>query len=132
MLIRVGLLVMVASWLGSAQAANTTVQKWVDSKGNVHFGDKPPNTVEPVEMVIRTNEPPPPVSGASGDSGQGKSKQAAGESEACKEARKQLADYTRAPLLYEVDAEGKKHIMLESQRQELLEGIEERVKANCE
>jgi hypothetical protein len=120
------LLVMLAVFLGPVQAGDVKVQKWVDSAGRVHFGDQPPHTVDAEEMVINTGgaAEQDPVAGA-------KPKQPVEDSEACKQARKQLNDYERAPFLYETDADGKKHILPDEERQQLLEGVKGRVDAEC-
>ena len=129
-LYRVGLLLVLVTIVGSAQAADVKIQKWVDGAGNVHFGDKPPNNARAEEMVIRTFEPA--SAAAAGAAATEKEKKLpAEESEGCKDARKQLADYERAPFLYETDADGKRHILPDEQRKELLEGVKERVKAEC-
>ena len=130
MRIRVGLWVMLLLLVAPLQASNVTVQKWVDAAGNVHFGDQPPNSARPEEMVIKTFGPSAPAAGAQA-ANKGDAKKPAEDSEACKAAQKQLADYERAPFLYETDADGKRHILPDEQRQQLLDGVKERVKTDC-
>lgn len=120
------LLVMLAVFLGPVQAGDVKVQKWVDSAGRVHFGDQPPSTVDTEEMHINTGGAveQDPVADA-------KPKQPVEDSEACKQAREQLKEYERAPFLYETDADGKKHILPDEERQQLLEGVKARVDKEC-
>ena len=128
LLIRTGLILLVVAAMGSAQAADVKVQKWVDSLGHVHFGDQPPTAANTEEMVIKTNSP----SDAAPDTDAAdKDKAPEQDSEACIAARKQLHDYEAAPFLYETDSQGKKHILPDEQRQDLLDSVREQVSSEC-
>lgn len=129
----VALLVVLPMWFVSngAAAGETNVHMWKDAQGNVHFGDQASAPTYADEMVVRTTDPAAAsaVQQAAGKEQQAESKE---NSQACKDARKRLADYERAPFLTEVDADGKKHILPESERQELLVSVKELVKEACE
>ena len=126
---RVLLVLFAIVMFGPAQAADIKVQKWVDSRGQVHFGDQPPTSANTEEMVIKTNSPSLPGTNAAAD----KDKDAGEvkESEACLAARKQLADYERAPFLYETDSNGKKSIMSDDQSNQLLDSVRQRTDDEC-
>ena len=125
-IMRVGLLVVLPLIAFTAGAGETSVYMWKDKHGVTHFGDKPQGDAE--EMVVRTSEPSAPAAQQQSEEQAGPSK---GDSEECKTARKQLADYERAPFLYETDAQGKRHILPEDERQELLEGVRKQMEAAC-
>lgn len=129
LMIRMGLVLLAVLTLAQAQAADIKVQKWVDSQGRVHFGDQPPNAADTEEMVIKTNSPSDARADNAAADGD---KQAKEDSEACIAARKQLKDYEAAPFLYETDPQGKKHILPDEQRQELLESVRSRIKGECQ
>ena len=126
---RVLLVLFAIVMFGPAQAADIKVQKWVDSLGQVHFGDQPPISANTEEMMIRTNSPALPGTDAAAD----KDKDAGEvkESEACLAAREQLANYERAPFLYETDSKGKKSIMSDEQRNQLLDSVRQRTDDEC-
>jgi len=126
--IRVVLALLMVMMFTPLQAAEIKVQKWVDSLGHVHFGDQPPTSANTEEMVIKTSSPSQvAVDNKAAD----KDKAPKEDSETCIAARKQLSDYERAPFLYETDAQGKKKILPDEQRNELMEGVRERVKTEC-
>jgi len=128
LMIRMGWVLLAVLTIGQAQAGDVKIQKWVDSQGHVHFGDQPPTAANTEEMVIKTHGPADAVAdNAAAD----KDKAAKQDSEACVAARKQLHDYEAAPFLYESDAEGKKHILPDDQRQELLDSVRDRIKSEC-
>lgn len=112
----------------AVDANQTKLYKWVDAQGNVHFGDQASARTDAEEMVVKTNDPSASTAANPADDKQQPIK---GNGEECKEARKQLDEYTRAPFLYETSADGKRHIVPEDQRQELLNNVKERVKTVC-
>jgi len=126
--IRMGWVLLAVLMVGPVQAGNVTVQKWTDSLGHVHFGDQPPTAANTEEMVIKTGGP---SDAGAGNASAGKDKAPKQDSEACVTARKQLHDYEAAPFLYETDPQGKKRILPDEQRQELLEGVRQRVSSEC-
>ena len=130
--IRMVLTLLAILMFTPVQAAEVKVQKWVDSLGNVHFGDQPPTSANTEEMVIKTNSPSQPAASTAATDGKAEDKAAGQDSEACIGARKQLADYERAPFLYETDAQGKKRILPDEQRNELLDGVRQRVEDECQ
>ena len=128
---RVLLVLFAIVMFGPAQAADIKVQKWVDSLGQVHFGDQPPISANTEEMMIRTNSPALPGTDAAADKDKDKDAGEVKESEACLAAREQLANYERAPFLYETDSKGKKSIMSDEQRDELLDSVRQRAARDC-
>ena len=116
------LLLLVA---GAAYAGSTSVYKWVDEDGVTQFGDRPTSAAAE-EVVVKTSEPASSSQASASDP-----KQKGEDSEACKSARKQLSEYQRAPFLYETDAQGKRHILPDEKRRELLDSVREEIVAVC-
>lgn len=129
LMIRMGWVLLAVLTIGQAQAGDVKVQKWVDSQGHVHFGDQPPTAANTEEMVIKTHGPSDAVAN---NAPAAKDKAVKQDSGACLSARKQLKDYEAAPFLYETDPQGKKHILPDEQRQELLDSVRSRIKSECE
>lgn len=44
--------IAIGGWLFAGSAVASGVYKWVDEQGKVHYGDRPPGTVEPAEVEI--------------------------------------------------------------------------------
>jgi len=129
---RIGLVVLLPMLLmsGTGQAGQTKLFKWVDAQGNVHFGDQASARTDAEEMVVRTSSPDDKAAGKD----EGKDKEpvvSKANSEECKAARKRLDEYKRAPFLYETGDDGKRHILPEKERQEIMNAAKEQVDVVC-
>jgi hypothetical protein len=129
--IRIGLPALLAMLLvsGVGQAGQTKLFKWVDAQGNVHFGDQAAARTDAEEMVVRTAGPS--ENAPAKDEGKAKQQPSKSNSEICKAAQKRLDEYQRAPFLYETGDDGKRHILPEQERQEIMDAAKEQVGVVC-
>ncbi len=129
--LRIGLLVLLPMLLmsGTGQAGQTKLYKWVDAQGNVHFGDQASAKTNAEEMVVRTAGPS--GNAPAKDEEKGKAQPSKADSEECKAAQKRLDEYNRAPFLYETGDDGKRHILPEKERQEIMNAAKEQVDVVC-
>jgi hypothetical protein len=127
-------LVALVSLVGAAQAASTKVYRWVDEEGVVHYADQPRSS-EAESVTIRDSRPAPP-SASSAPAATGEEERASGQQrlsdERCAAARKRLDTYQRAPFLFETDAQGKRRILGEQEREEVMEAARQEVEQACQ
>jgi len=130
---RIGLLALLPMLLmsGTGQAGQTKLFKWVDAQGNVHFGDQASAKANAEEMVVRTAGPSGNAPAKDEDEDKGKAQPSKANSEECKAAQKRLDEYKRAPFLYETGDDGKRHILPEKERQEIMDATNEQVGVVC-
>ncbi len=116
--------------LGSAPCLAAEVYKWVDAKGDVHFGDRPPGTG--AERIT--------VRGRGGTTDQARqertrrllyefeteraeqaeqeaalAREDAQRAAACAEARNRNFEYRNSAYLYEWSADGQKHVLSDAE-----------------
>lgn len=135
---------------GSAIASE--IYKWVDSEGNVHYGDRPAGT-ESTEVVALTYQRANPSKVASGTAAQGdlsaslkekraarqEAKKTAAEEAAAAEAKQKKCDTYRARLetfvqsrrLYREDASGERVYLDETETNAARQKVEELIAENC-
>jgi hypothetical protein len=129
--IRIGLPALLAMLLlsGVGQAGQTKLYKWVDAQGNVQFSGQPPIKKEAEELTVRTFSPGERARAPGKD--EKKQQASKADSKECKDAQKRLDDYQRAPFLFETDADGKKKILPEKERQQIMDAAKEQVGVVC-
>lgn len=139
------LLCLIAS-LTSAQ-----IYKYVDKDGNVHFTDKQPdadkNAAE-IEVEVHNTHDNPEMDAyrdymrrdaqATKEEQQQQRKQLAEQKEtrqkkrqACQQARRQLASYQQANVLYTLDKKGEKQYYSDEQRDERIARLQKLINKNC-
>ena len=114
-------LIVVTALLFSASALASDVYKWKDAHGNVHYGDKPKQGGEAVDVQ--------PGSGPGESDESVKSRDA--RSAECEKKKTQLETYRKAPSLSETDNLGKTREYSEAERQQFLALQEKKVAELC-
>jgi hypothetical protein len=101
----------------------------VDAQGNVQFSGQPPIKKEAEELIVKTFSPGERARAPGKD--EKKQQASKADSKECKDAQKRLDDYQRAPFLFETDADGKKKILPEKERQQIMDAAKEQVGVVC-
>lgn len=137
---------------GGLLPASAAVYRWVDAQGQVHFSDQAPTGSHPPTLDLPT-APAPPITN---DEAARRAKQqrllrawseedrqqAAAQAKAarqqamrqkrCALARDRLRSYRQARYLYDLDAQGKRRILSDSEYQQALQQAQDAVTQWCE
>lgn len=128
------------------------VYKWVDDKGRVHYGERPPSSSSAQEMQIK--ETPSQGVGvddpartdqqqrllrafeeerAQKEEAQQKSKaEQAERARNCGKARDRLARYQRSGVIYDIDQQGNRRILNDAEREATMREAEAAVRHWCD
>jgi hypothetical protein len=115
-----GIALVLLACAGSAQAENK-VYRWVDSQGNVHYGDMPPDAKKAKRMEVRppnSAEPPPPSLDAQ-------------KLEQCREKIAQIETYRQAARISETDGLGNRREYSDEQKEQLIQRLQTQYAAAC-
>jgi len=132
-----------------ALPAQAEIYKWVDEKGNVHFGDKPVANSEEIVIPEKTNVQNRPTKQERDEkrkrllesfaedradkqeqaSKQKKQKQKLDRR--CAVARDRMKVYNRSRRLYDLDEKGERVILSDKARQQVVEQLEADISKNC-
>src|SRR5262249_30237875 len=104
-------------------AAYGDVYKWTDASGNVHYGDKPRDGADKVDVK------PGIGSGSPSDPAAAKADQ--DRAAACAKKKSQLESYKTATVVKETDALGRAREYSEPERQQLIAQTEKQVADAC-
>lgn len=144
---KIVLLCVMSLGLATAQAAG--VYKWVDEKGEVHFGDVPPGNAAASEVEVAP--PPPADTSLLQRQEQGKKILQAGQEERaaaekqqaeadvkteqnekeCANLRLRLKQYTEARYLYEVGDDGNEAILSDAARAQAVSETQAAISEKC-
>lgn len=146
MLRLIAVLLMSGWWMGASAAG---VYRWVDEQGNVHFGDKP-HGVDAEEVQIKS----PPRSETPAQNGtvdrerllraleaerleraeqrQARERERAEREQRCFEARDDLRRLETAGVVYELDSDGRRRVLSDSERGQALAAARARVQRWCD
>lgn len=104
-------------------AAAQQVYKWTDKDGRVHYGDKPRQGAQVVDVTpgSGTGEPDDPEA----------AKTAAARAAECETRQKQLDGYRKAPSIKEISGLGEEREYSAEERQKLIARTEQQVAAAC-
>ncbi|VAW68163.1 hypothetical protein MNBD_GAMMA10-2249 [hydrothermal vent metagenome] len=136
-------ILMLASFNLSAE-----IYKWVDEQGKTHYGDKPVNNAQQMEVDIeikgnintgqtRENRRKNLIDAFEEDRlREKKEKQKRKEKKEkherkCRSAKDRLRRYERARYLYDIDSSGSRIVVPEAQRQKSTEALRQQVKKYC-
>lgn len=138
---------MVVSRIGTAGAE---VYKWVDERGNTHYGERPPQNSDVGEVTIRKGPSGPDpilerqrerqrklldVMQQEREEKKEKKQKSREEREQqqrrCFRARDRLKQYRRAGLLYEYDKQGNKTFLDDMEREKAIKQAENDVSRYC-
>lgn len=130
-------LALVLTLAGAAALASGEVYKWLDADGNIHYGDRPPATGVDSHSVILPPAPAPEADQArrslkqrrlleAFEAERNQRHQLAAEAAAakrdrdrdCENARRQLARFERANIVYSNDASGARVYMSDQERRQ--------------
>lgn len=119
--------------------ADGKIYRWVDKNGRVHYTDSPTSNSQEVAapnvpMVGDSENPGEPSPGGAGDGtppAAANTPQGDPNSEACKQARDNLASYQKAARIVQTDASGKEVEVNDDQRIKLIERTQGEVKSLC-
>jgi len=132
-----------------ALPAQAEIYKWVDEKGNVHFGDKPVANSEEIVIPEKTNVQNRPTKQERDEkrkrllesfaedradkqeqaSKQKKQKQKLDRR--CAVARDRMKVYNRSRRLYDLDEKGERVILSDKARQQVVEQLAADISKNC-
>jgi len=124
----------------AAAMADGKIYRWVDKNGRVHYTDSPTSTSQEVAApnvpMIGDSENPGeqrPENASDGAPPRAAPSSAKGDpnSEACKQARDNLASYQKAARIVQTDASGKETEVDDDQRIKLIERTQGEVKSLC-
>jgi hypothetical protein len=118
-----GSLIGAAVLLTAAAGADGAVYRWVDSSGQVHFGDQPPAAATIVSQPQQAPAVEAPGTAAAATT--------AKLAEQCKRKKDQISAYTSASSISETDALGNVHQYTPEERQKLLDTVQKFVADNC-
>lgn len=123
------LLLILALAAAGVARADTTVYKWVDKNGQVHYGPQPQS---PAAQAITLHDAP-----ATGEAPPAASTTppllpvSPNDPQACKAAKTQLDKYLVADTLYAVDAKGNRKPLTSEQRRRVIQQAQNQVSAAC-
>ena len=143
-------IVLFSAWLFSWSTHATGVYKWVDARGNVHYGDKPSaGTVEEIDIKAQGSGTPPPNEAerrarqrrllnvyqeereAARAKAQKEKQNKARAQKNCNLARDRLRNLRRAAYLYDLDKEGNRVILSDQKREKTISDTQAAVKRWC-
>jgi hypothetical protein len=107
-----------------AAAAAGDVYKWVDKDGRTHYGDKPKQGGEEVELHGTGGNGPPSTDPVAANA------QAARDAE-CQRKKSQLAAYAKAPSINETDNLGRTRAYTEEEKTQFLDRFQKQVDIAC-
>ena len=140
---------------GSGIPAWAEVYQWTDAEGRVHFGDRPPQTGARTVPLPESRESPESPGAPAATSGERLEKQhkllrafeeerrqdrdaheqaqrdKAERERNCNEARERLQTYERSSALYDLDAQGERIYVDETQREQIIAEQRKAVKDLC-
>jgi hypothetical protein len=119
---RLGLFVLFAMCASLAVHAGD-VYKWVDKNGNVHYGDKPRQSAEQVEVK--------PGSGTGQPANPDAAKAEAERAAQCERMKAKVKTYKDASTVKETDALGHTRDYSEQERQQLIAQTEKKAAEAC-
>jgi len=108
-----GVALVLFAVAGSTQADNK-VFRWVDSQGNVHYGDMPPDAKKARRVEVRAPngaEPPPPSLDAE-------------KLDQCREKLAQIETYRQAARISETDGLGNRREYSDEQKEQLIQRLQ--------
>lgn len=142
-LVGAGLLVVsTVAWGG--------IYRWVDSAGQVHYGERPPQAANSEEVQVKPGPPPDPAAAErrakqqkymrafeeehqvqASDRQKSKKKEAQRQRN-CAQARDRLRSYQRSNRVYRVDAQGNRVILPDSSREKAIKQAREAIQRWCD
>ncbi|MGD9888752.1 MAG: DUF4124 domain-containing protein [Halothiobacillaceae bacterium] len=139
-------LVCFIAFASSPLRAETTIYKWVDSKGITHFGAQPPQNVKSVEVEPRVYAPATPAPSNTNEAKpEDKPAEAAAEkpkemltisaeeiAKQCKDAQARLQQLEASPRLMTRSADGQMQRVPEEERQKMIETERANVADYCQ
>ena len=132
-----------------ALPAQAEIYKWVDEKGNIHYGDKPVANSEEIVIPEKTNVQSRPtrqerdekrkrlLESFAEDRADRQEQQAKQEQKKkklnrqCAIARDKLKVYNRARRLYDLDEKGERVILSDKARQQAVDQLAADIKKHC-
>lgn len=141
---------LTASLLSSPGHAG--IYRWIDQQGRVHFGDRPPSETASENVDIK---PDPTPRAPAPDAAERREKRqrllraweeerrqraeastkakerGARQQHRCALARDRLRSYRNSSYLYDLDSEGNRKIMSESDRENAIRKLEEIIERHC-
>ncbi len=143
-------IMLLFAWLFSCTTHATGIYKWVDSRGKVHYGDKPPaKTVEEIEIEAKSSGALPANEAerrarqrrllnvfqeerkaAHARSQQEKQRRARTQRN-CNLARDRLRNLHRAAYLYDLDEQGERVILSDQKREKAISDTQAAINRWC-
>jgi len=131
-------------------SVNAGIYKWTDEKGNVHFGDRPVNQREVIELIYDTES----RAGITNSSGHNKERERMAKElendrkerqsnreerrvvqkkqrKRCTRARDQLLQYQQSRRLYKLKDNGERVYLDDKQRQSTVKKLNKVITKNC-
>lgn len=132
MKLRIVVLLLAALVMGAA-LADTTVYKWVDKDGNVHYSTVPQNPNAKPTDIINTAREQAPAAGSvpAASSADQVPPISPDDSPACKSAKQTLGKYLLAEALFSVDANGNKTPLSKDKQAQLIQQTRNQMTVAC-
>ena len=141
------LLLLTALLLSLSSLASEKIYKWVDANGQTHYTTKKPDKQHSQEMNIRVPKTQPVTTPQNDDdkdkitaserfdefrrSKEEKEKRKANFKKRCQKAKTTNARFKEQVRFSRTTADGKKHYLEDSQRQEILNASQQAIKKYC-
>jgi hypothetical protein len=144
------LIISLSAWLFSCFTHATGIYKWVDARGNVHYGDKPAvETVEKLNFKAQGSGAPPPNEAerrarqrrllnvfqeereAARSRAQKEKQRKARAQRNCNLARDRLRNLRHAAYLYDLDKQGNRVILSDQKREQAISDTQAAVTRWC-
>jgi hypothetical protein len=144
------LIISLSAWLFSSFTHATGIYKWVDARGNVHYGDKPTvETVEKLNIKAQRSGIPPPNEAerrarqrrllnvfqeereAARAQAQKEKQRKARTQRNCNLARDRLRNLRHAAYLYDLDKQGNRVILSDQKREQAISDTQAAVTRWC-
>ncbi|HVA56043.1 MAG TPA: DUF4124 domain-containing protein [Gammaproteobacteria bacterium] len=132
MKLRIIVLLLAVMVMGAA-LADTTIYKWVDKDGNVHYSTVPQNpNAQPTDIVNTASDQAPATSSAlTAASADQVPAISPDDSPACKSAKQELGKYLTAEALYSVDTKGNKTLLTKDKQTQLIQQTRNQMTMAC-